>query len=104
MLSGYALRAAGLIDPTLTPTFELAPADVSAYGLDDPPSEKSAMVAVLKLYVQCLSEARENFAKQAGTTDLLIRIEDHIQGALRWFFEHGHIQPRFFGEGSKSVN
>jgi hypothetical protein len=104
MLSGYALRAAGLIDPTLTPGFELSQADVSEYGLGDPPSEETAMVASLKLYVHCLSDARENFAKQAGSTELLVRIQDHMQGALRWLFQHGHIQPRFLGQGSSSVN
>jgi hypothetical protein len=104
MISGYALRAAGLIDLTLKPTFSLLPAEVTQFGLGDPPSEESAMVAVLKLYVHCLSDARENFAKQAGCSELLLRIQNHIQGALQWLVQNGHIQRPFMGEGSTAVN
>ena len=84
MISGYALRAAGLIDCSLSPTVQLSETDRQEYRLGNPPTEEHAMVAFLQIYVQALGDAMAHYLGHSGTDELVSRLARHQFEALSW--------------------
>jgi hypothetical protein len=59
------------------------------------------MISVMKMYCGFLIDAE----KQPGFTDIqLSRIRDHLDGALNWLIEAGHIDLGFAAPTSKLVH
>jgi hypothetical protein len=88
LISGYALRAAGLIDANLKPTIGLTAADRRWYRLGNPPSEGAAMIAFLQLYAKNLAYLIPQYVSQNGADELASRLRRHRAGALCWLLEH----------------
>ena len=88
LISGYAVRAAGLIDANLKPTIGLTAADRRRYRLGNPPSEEAAMIAFLQLYAQNLDHLIPQYVAQSGPDELASRLRRHRAGALCWLLEH----------------
>ena len=88
LISGYALRAAGLIDANLKPTIGLSTADRRRYRLGDPPSKQAAMIAFLRLYAQNLDHLIPQYVRQNGADELASRLRRHRAGAQCWLLEH----------------
>jgi hypothetical protein len=88
LISGYALRAAGLIDANLNPTVALSAAERRRYRLGSPPSEEAAMIAFLQLYAQNLDHLVSQYVAQSGPDELASRLRRHRAGALCWLLEH----------------
>jgi hypothetical protein len=84
LISGFALRAAGLIDANLTPTVALSAADCRRYRLAAPPTEKTAMIAFLKLYAENLDYLVTQYVGENGADELASRLRRHRAGALCW--------------------
>ena len=90
LISGYALRATGLIDANLKPTIVLTAADRRRYRLGNPPSEEAAMIAFLQLYAQNLDHLIPQYVAQSGSDELASRLRRHRAGALCWLLEHAN--------------
>ena len=88
LISGFGLRAVGLIDANLHPTVALSAADRRRYRLGNPPSEEAAMIAFLQLYAQNLDLLITQYVGQSGEDELLSRLRRHRAGALCWLLEH----------------
>src|ERR1022692_1202432 len=88
LISGFGLRAAGLIDANLHPTVALSAADRRRYRLGNPPSQETAMIAFLQLYVQNLDHLIPQYVSQNGADELASRLRRHRAGALCWLLEH----------------
>ena len=88
LISGFGLRAAGLIDANLHPTVALSAADRRRYRLGNPPSEEAAMIAFLQLYAQNLDHLITQYVGQNGEDELASRLRRHGAGARRWLLEH----------------
>ena len=88
LVSGFGLRAAGLIDANLTPTVALSGADRRRYRLGSPPTERTAMIAFLQLYAQNLDHLITQYVGQNGEDELASRLRRHGAGARRWLLEN----------------
>jgi len=88
LISGFGLRAVGLIDANLHPTVALSAADRRRYRLGNPPSEEAAMIAFLQLYAQNLDLLITQYVGQSGEDELVSRLRRHRAGALCWLLEH----------------
>jgi hypothetical protein len=84
LISGYGLRAAGLITPNLKPTTGLTAAERSRFKLGDPPTERTAMIAFLQLYAYNL----DYLIGQTGDDEQASRLRGHLAGALSWLLPH----------------
>jgi hypothetical protein len=74
MISGYALRTAGLIDVSLKPTVHLSDADRQMYRPGSHSTERTAMVAFLNIYATTLGDAIAYYVGHRGTDDLVSRL------------------------------
>jgi hypothetical protein len=89
MISGYALRAAGLMNADLSPTVQLSETDRQEYGLIGQPSEEAAMVAFLQIYVQALGDVIAHYIGHSETDALVSRLARHQIEAVSWLAGHG---------------
>ena len=104
MISGYALHTARIIDENLKPTSALTGDECAEYQLGDPPSKAGAMVAVLKLYAGFLVDALGNIDSDGAPDGRELWMREHLDTAVQWLLEQGHIRPVWFHPGSQAVN
>lgn len=104
MISGYALHTAGIINENLKPTSELTRDQSTEYQLGDQPSEARAMTTVLKLYAGFLGDVLSDIGSDGEPDERELWMRDHLDTAVKWLVEHGHIRPMCVQPGSQAVN
>ncbi len=87
MISGFALKAAGLIDEQLDLTYELTARELQQHEISTASPEDTAMATVLNLYGGFLINALEDLTERDAPPDLRSHLQDHLDSASNWILE-----------------